>query len=160
MAVRCFRFCGPKTCLNSYKISFRHGWSSTEPKKRSSNVSRLSASTSLPCTLGKSGERLFTMRGMGRRVAGVEGFEPPLRGPEPRVLPLDDTPVEEAFYIARLPFERRLCTNLAGPLLLRCRPVPGRFDRSRGFRPRVLRTAGLPPCLQPGRAGFASTRSR
>ena len=27
------------------------------------------------------------------RVAGVEGFEPPLRGPEPRVLPLDDTPI-------------------------------------------------------------------
>ena len=34
-------------------------------------------------------------------TAGVEGFEPPLRGPEPRVLPLDDTPGKaEAFYIA------------------------------------------------------------
>src|SRR5262249_41516013 len=31
-------------------------------------------------------------------MAGRGGFEPPLRGPEPRVLPLDDLPASQRFY--------------------------------------------------------------
>src|SRR5215471_14690350 len=33
-----------------------------------------------------------------RKLAGRGGFEPPLRGPEPRVLPLDDLPARRPLY--------------------------------------------------------------
>src|SRR2546426_12340754 len=33
-----------------------------------------------------------------KAMAGRGGFEPPLRGPEPRVLPLDDLPTFSRFY--------------------------------------------------------------
>ncbi len=50
------------------------------------------------------------------KLAGEEGFEPSLRDPESRVLPLDDSPATEALELKSSPLGRLL--NTTGPLNL------------------------------------------
>src|SRR5213593_4243320 len=60
-------------------------------------------------------------------VAGRQGFEPRYRGPEPRVLPLDDLPVRSARC------DRRELSIIAQQPALGC-PVEGRCRTERSLR--------------------------
>ena len=46
---------------------------------------------------------------MVHRVAGERGFEPPLYGPEPYVLPLDDSPADKLICYQKIIKEAKRC---------------------------------------------------